>query len=390
MDFDTLIERRGTWSSKWDMMADRFGITSDEGISMWTADSDYRTAPCVIEAAQAAVDHGVFGYSWEHPAYFESIVWWMRTRHGWEIQPDWILTTQGLGHAIALSIQAWSEQGEPVAIFTPVYHEFANKIKKNNRTITECPIRRTETGYELDLDDAQARLTGRERLLIWCSPQNPIGRVWTKDELIAVSDFAERNDMILVSDEIHHDLIFPGHKFIPMDVAAPHARHRTVYATAASKTFNIAGQRTGNMIIPDPALRKRVAERLFAMDFSPCEMGIRMIQAAYSPEGATWADAQMVHLERNRQVFEAGLNAIPGVRAVPMEATFLPWVDFTSTGMDVAELHERIRGQAQIAVLPGSRFGSDCESYVRFNIATQSTRVDAAVNRLQAAFSDLQ
>ena len=183
MNFDHPIDRRGTHSSKWDKMETLYGVSPEDGLSMWTADSDYATAPCVIDAIRKAADHGVFGYSWDHPDYLSAVQWWMQTRHNWAIEQDWILTSQGLGNAIALCLDVWSDPGDGVVTFSPVYHEFAHKIAKTGRSLTECPLKRDGDTYVLDLDDAQSRLTGNEKLLLWCSPQHPSGRVWTPDEL---------------------------------------------------------------------------------------------------------------------------------------------------------------------------------------------------------------
>ena len=390
MNFNAPIDRRGTHSSKWDLMQTLYGVSPDDGLAMWTADSDYATAPCVIDAVRDAADFGVFGYSWPYPEYLEAIRWWMKTRHKWEIDTDWILTSQGLGNAIALSLDIWSNPGDGVVIFSPVYHEFASKINKTGRRVVECPLVRDGDTYALDLDDAQARLTGSEKLLIWCSPQNPSGRIWTQDELRAVADFAERNDLILISDEIHHDLVYPGNRFVPMDVAAPGYRHRMVYLTAASKTFNIAGQRTGNMIIPDPDLRTAMKHRLQTLDYKPSALGVQMIAAAYSAQGAQWVDAQIVHLDGNRRIFDEAVNAIPGVRSMPLQSTFLAWVDFSGTGMAPGEIAARIRDEARIAVSSGQGFGTGGETFQRFNLATQVSRVVEAGDRLRAAFGDLQ
>ena len=390
MNFNAEIGHRTIPSSKWDRMEELFDIPAADGISMWTAASDYRTAPCVIDALRGAVEHGVFDYAFDYPALRASVAWWMQTRHNWTIDPDWVLTAQGLGNAIALSIDVWTDPGDGVAIFPPVYHEFAHKTRNAGRVVTECPLVRDGDTYVLDLNDAQSRLTGREKLLIWCSPQNPSGRIWTADELRSVSDFARRNGLILVCDEIHHDLIYPGHTFIPMDVACPEGRDITIYATAPSKTFNIAGQRTGNLIIPDADLRAAMKKRLRSLDYDASMLGMRMIEAAYSPEGAVWADAQMQHLENNRRLFDDGVNAIPGVRSMPLQATFLPWVDFSGTGMSAEDVMARIRGNAKIAVPFGRNFGTGGEDFVRFNTATQTSVIEETVRRMQAAFSDLQ
>lgn len=390
MSFDDIVDRRGTHCSQWDRMDALFGVSPKGGLAMWTADSNYRTAPCIRDTVQQAVDHGVFGYTLEYPEYLNAIAWWMQTRHGWAIDTDWILTTQGLGAAIALSIDVWSEPSDGVAIFTPVYHEFALKTKKAGRVVTECPMVREGETYVLDLADARHRLTGREKLLIWCSPQNPSGRIWTADELCAVSEFAHKNGLILICDEIHHDLVYAGNTFVPMDVAVPDGRAWTVYLTAASKTFNIAGIRTGNTIIPDPDLRATMKQRLRSLDYSPGSLGLRMIEAAYSPEGAAWADAQMVHLEGNRAVFDTGMNAIPGLWSMPLQATYLGWVDFSGAGMTFDEFWPRIRDVARIAASPGPAFGTGGESFMRFNLAAPRSMVEDAVDRMQRAFSDLQ
>jgi cystathionine beta-lyase len=390
MSFNTPIDRRNTHCTKWDLMEKLCGVSPVDGLAMWTADSDYATAPCVIVAVQDAMNHGVFGYRFENEAYLNAITWWMKTRHNWEIHPDWILTTQGLGNAIALCLDVWTAPHDAVAIFTPVYHEFALKIGKAGRVVTECPLLRDGDTYSLDLDDAQKRLTGKEKMLIWCSPQNPSGRVWTEKELQAVSAFARKNGMLLVSDEIHHDLIYKGNTFVPIGVAAPDDSDNTVYLTAASKTFNIAGQRTGNMIIANEKLRVEMRNRLRSLDYAPSGLGVAMITAAYSPEGAAWVDAQIGHLQSNREIFDAGINAIPGVKSLPLQSTYLAWVDFAGTGMPHDEVATRIRETAKIAVSQGPTFGAGGETFMRFNLATQRATVEEAVKRMQDAFADLQ
>lgn len=388
--FDDPIDRRGTHSSKWDKMEQLFGVSAEDGLAMWTADSDYATAPCVIDAVRQAADLGVFGYSWEHLAYRDAIQWWMKNRHGWDIDTNWILTSQGLGNAIALCLDVWTAPGDGVVIFPPVYHEFAHKINKSGRKVLECPLVRDGDTYALDLDDAQNRLTGSEKMLFWCSPQNPSGRIWTADELRAVAEFARRNDLMLVSDEIHHDLIYKGHTFVPMDVAAPEIRDRLVMLTAPSKTFNIAGQRTGNIIIPDDGLRAAMANRLNTLDYAPGSLGVQMITAAYSPEGAEWVDAQMKYLDGNRQLFDATIADIPGLWSMPLQATYLAWVDFSGTGMSYDDITARVRNDARIAASPGPGFGTGGEMHMRFNLATQRARVQEACERLRTAFADLQ
>lgn len=390
MPFNDPIDRRGTHSTKWDMIERLYDVSADDGLAMWTADSDYQTAPCVIDALRRAADHGVFGYMMTHQSYLDAVQWWMKTRHDWDIDTAWILTSQGLGNAIALSLDVYTKPGARVVTFNPVYHEFRHKIEKTGRAVVACPLGREGDRYVLDLDDAQSRLDGTEEMLIWCSPQNPSGRVWTTEELRAVADFATRNDLILISDEIHHDLVFPGNTFVPMHVAAPEATDRMILLTAASKTFNIAGQRTGNMIIPDPTLRAAMVKRLNTLDYAPAGLSLQMITAAYSPEGAAWVDAQMAHLDQNRKIFDAAIAAIPGVTSMPLQSTYLAWVDFSGTGMSYDEVVRRVRNTARIAASDGPTFGPGGETCLRFNLATQRARVEEACARLTHAFSDLQ
>lgn len=388
--FNDPIDRRGTHSTKWDLMESLYGVSPNDGLAMWTADSDYPTAPCVIEAVQTAADHGVFGYVHMYDDYLHAIQWWMRTRHQWDIEKKWILTCQGLGNGIALSIDVWTDPGARIVTFNPVYMEFQSKIEKAGRQVVQCPLKRDGDTYVLDLDDAQSRLDGTEQMLIWCSPQNPSGRVWTTEELRAVAEFVRKNDMILVSDEIHHDLVYAGNSFVPMHVAAPDLTDRLVVLTAASKTFNIAGQRTGNMIIPDEKLRSQMTKRLATLDYKPGSLALAMITAAYSPEGAVWADAQIGHLDGNRRLFDAAIEQIPGVTSIPLEATYLAWVDFEGTGMTHAEVVERVHKNARIAPSAGPTFGLGGENFLRFNLATQRQRVEEACSRLLDAFGDLQ
>ena len=390
MTFNKLIDRETSHATKWEIMEKRYGVSRDGGLPMWIADSDYGTAPCVRDAVIRSAQDGDYGYRPIYQSYLDAVQWWMRTRHNWEIDTDWILTTQGLGNAIALSIQAFTEPGDAIAIFSPVYHEFANKINKNARVVTECPLALIDGKYELDLDDAQSRLTGKEKMLIWCSPQNPSGRIWTTEELRAVAEFALRNDLILLTDEIHHDLTFAGETFVPFHVAAPEIEDRMIIVTAPSKTFNIAGQRTGNMIIPNAKMRTAIANMQNRMDYYPAMLGVSMIEAAYSQDGADWTDAQMVHLAEICALFDKGVEAIPGVRSHKLQSTYLGWVDFSATGMDQAEIEERVYGRAKIAAASGSTFGTGHDKFMRFTLATPRATIEEAVNRLQNAFSDLQ
>ena len=390
MNFDEEINRFGSHSVKWDMMEKIYGVPANDGISMWVADMDFPPPARVQTALERMLDHGIYGYYGDDAAYLDAIRWWMQTRHGWAVERDQIFTTHGLVNGAALCIDAFTAPGDGVVLMTPVYHAFARIIKAAGRHVVECQLAVQDGRQQMDFSAWEAQMTGAERLLILCSPHNPGGRVWTVEELRGVADFCKRHDLVLVSDEIHHDLVFPGHKHTVMPLAAPDVLDRLVMMTATTKTFNIAGAHIGNVIIPDPSLRARFADRMAALGLSPNSFGLQMAAAAYSPEGAAWLDALMTYLEGNRQVFDAGVNAIPGVKSMAMEATYLAWVDFSGTGMTPAEVRARVEQGARLAANHGETFGTGGESYLRFNLATPRKRVVEAVARLQAAFADLQ
>jgi cystathionine beta-lyase len=390
MDFDQHINRIGTHSMKWDMMQERYGVSPDTGIAMWVADMDFRPPQAVQDALRAAVDHGIYGYFGDDRAYRAAICWWMANRHGWAVEPAHIFSTHGLVNAVGLCLHTWTAPGDGVMLFTPVYHAFARTILAAGRRVVESPLVEVDGQYQMDLSAAAKLVDPTTRMVILCSPHNPGGRVWTVEELRALAEFCAAHDLTLVSDEIHHDLLMPGQKHTVMPLAAPAHLDRVVMLTSASKTFNIAGTHIGNVIIPDTALRAQFERTLFAVGISPNSFGIHAVTAAYSPEGAAWVDALCAYLDGNRAVFDAGVNAIPGLRSMALQSTYLAWVDFSGTGMDRAEFTARVEQGAKIAANHGPTFGTGGEAWVRFNLGTPRAVVEEAVQRLQAAFRDLQ
>jgi cystathionine beta-lyase len=274
-------------------------------------------------------------------------------------------------------------------MFTPIYHAFFRVIRSAGRQVVECPMTLMNGRYTLDFDRYDAMMTGNEKLLVFCSPHNPGGRVWTRAELEGVLQFAKRHDLIIVSDEIHHDLIMPGQTHIPM-ATIPGAAERLVMMSAATKTFNLAGMHTGNVTISDPDLRRSFETKMGALGISPNAFGKHMVTAAYTPEGAEWVDALMSYIDGNRQIFDEGMRAIPGLKSMHLDGTYLAWVDFADTGMTAPEVQRRIAKDAKIAVNDGDSFGAGGVTFQRFNLATPRSRVEDAVERMQKAFADLQ
>lgn len=389
MNFDEIIERRGTHSMKWDMMEPLHGVPAEDGIAMWVADMDFRPPAAVQEALQAMLDHGVYGYFGDQSAYLEAIRWWMKTRHGWALDTDHVLTVNGVVNGVGLCLDEFTQPGDGVVLMTPVYHAFGRVIRAAGREVVEMEMPEQGGVYVPDTASWDAKMTGNEKLFILCSPHNPGGRVWTQAELEAIAAFCARHDLLLISDEIHHDLVYPGHTHVPMTRIAG-VEDRLIMMTAATKSFNMAGAHLGNVTIPNGDLRKRFANRMGALGTSPNAFGMHMVTAAYSPAGAEWIDALTGYLDGNRRIFDEVVNAIPGLRSMPLESTYLAWVDFSGTGMERDEFTRRVEQDARIAINRGPVFGRGGDSFLRFNFATPRARVEEAAERLRRAFGDLQ
>lgn len=390
MNFDDVVNRFSTNSTKWDAMESTWGVSAKDGIPMWIADMDFPAPDFLQNAAQNLLNTANYSYFCGMESFYEAVGWWMQTRHNWPVQPDWIFTTFGLGHAIATCLQAFTKPGDHIATFTPVYHEFQNKIEKTGRVNTQLPLKIDADGiYRMDFEAYEGLMTGKETLMLISSPHNPAGRVWTQDELTELADFCVRHDMLLIADEIHHDLVFEGHQHLATAVAIPQILDRMIITTAASKTFNIAGARNGCVIIPDDALRAKFTPFYKSFDISPNILGVTLTKAAYSPEGAAWNDALNGYLYDNYKLFEAELNSIPGVKLMPMESTYLSWVDFSGTGLAPQDVLDRVNKSARIAVTPGKSLGQGGESFLRFNLGTRRALVTEAAQRMKQAFADL-
>ena len=388
-NFDEPIDRRGTNATKWDKMEAYGGVSPEDGIAMWVADMDFRAADVLQEAVQGLLEKANYGYFASDAKAIQAAAWWMKERHGWAVDPDWMTSTLGLGHAIALLLETFTDPGDEVIIFTPVYHEFTNKVKNAGRVVHESPLVIRDGIYHMDFDALEAGLTGKEKAVLISSPHNPAGRIWTVEELQQLAAFCEKHDLLMISDEIHHDLAFPGNSYTPFMVAAPEAAHRTIVLTAASKTFNIAGARNAAVTIPEAEKRKAFRHALLVHQTQPNLLGVELTAAAYTPRGAEWVDELVPYIAGNAQVFNDGVTQIPGVVPMPMQSTYLAWVDFANTGLAMEDVLRRVHEDARLVPSVGG-FGTGGETFLRFNIGTRRANVEEAVSRLQDAFSDLQ
>ena len=388
-DFDAVIDRVGTYSSKWDTMQAKYGVSPDSGIAMWVADMDFPPPPAVNEVVQQAALHGVHGYFGDDTDYRQALIGWMQRRHDWHVEPDWIINAHGLCNAIGICLQAFSAVGDGVIIFSPVYHAFARIIKANDRQLVESPLVERDGRYHMDLAKLETMLTGNEKILLFCSPHNPGGRVWDKQELAELAGFCEKHDLLLVSDEVHNDLVFAPAKHTVLAKAVPDISHRLVKLVATTKTFNLAGTMIGSMVTANAELRRKIVRVAAAYGTSFNRLGMMMTQTAWRT-GDAWLQALLLYLAENRRIFEDGVNQIAGVKAMSIDATYLCWVNFADTGMSSDEFIRRVEAGAQIAANHGATFGTGGSSFLRFNIACRRAHVHDAVARLQDAFSDLQ
>jgi cysteine-S-conjugate beta-lyase len=391
-DFDRLIDRRNTHSAKWDKMAALSGITAPDGLPLWVADMDFQAPPGVTAALKEEVERGTHGYYADTGSWAGSIKDWLEKRHNLTIEPSWVSATPGIVTALGLILQACSERDDEVIVFSPAYHMFGNMIVGNGRKPVYVPLEQQNGRYVMDFDLMRQKLSPKTKVVFFCSPHNPGGTVWTRDEIHALAQMCYSHNLILVSDEIHNDLVFPGAKHIPTLNAIPQEWWKNIITcVAATKTFNIAGAHVGACITTDPALKKKLDAAIFASGLHSYNLfGMIATEAAWRT-GEPWLDALIPYLQTNRNAFETGVErAIPGAKAMRLASTYLAWVDFSRVPLPMDDVKKRITERARIFANAGPTFGPGGEPWMRFNFATPKSRVDDAVARLADAFSDIR
>ncbi|MDP2409454.1 MAG: MalY/PatB family protein [Pseudolabrys sp.] len=390
-DFDRVIKRLGTHATKWDNMARLSGITAPDAIPMWVADMDFAAPPGVTAALKEEVERGTHGYYADTGSWAAALVDWMARRHNLRIDPAWVSPTPGIVSGLGLILQAVTEPGDEVVLFPPVYHAFRRIIPANDRRILDVQLVETGGRYQMDLDLLRTRLTPRTKVVFLCSPHNPGGTVWSPAELKALATFCADHDLILVSDEIHCDLVFSGAKHTPTLMAAPEIADRLITCVAATKTFNLAGAHVGACVTSNPALKKKLDARIGASGLSSYNgFGMIATEAAWRT-GEAWLDALLPYLEGSRDLFDQRIEAAaPGARSMRLDSTYLAWVDFSGTGLAAEDVAARVAQRARIYVSPGPQFGPGGDTWLRFNFATPRPILNEALARLDAAFQDLR
>jgi len=382
-NFDRIIDRYGTDSLKYDY-AKTFGMP--EGLlSLWVADMDFQTAPGIKDAIKGAADHGIFGYTAPGAAYDKAVQNWYRKHFGWETKKEWIVKTPGVVFALANAVRAFTKPGDHVLIQRPVYYPFATVVEQNERQVVNSPLKPVGDHYEMDFEDLEEKLAGPQvKLMLLCSPHNPVGRVWTKEELCRVEEACLANDVVLVSDEIHSDFVWGDRAHHILASLDKRFEENTVICTAPSKTFNLAGLQTSNIFIPNKNLRykyRKAIERLGL--FHPNQLGLAACRAAYET-GEDWLAEAKTYIRGNidftRQFLEKNL---PQIRLIEPEGTYLLWLDCRGMGLTVKELNEKIIHDGKVWLDAGEMFGPEGEGFQRINVACPRSYLEQALLRLK-------
>ncbi|NOY38528.1 MAG: putative C-S lyase [Chlorobi bacterium] len=382
-DFDRIIDRSGTHTIKYDRRKELFG--AENILPMWVADMDFSVPPPVSEAIRKRSEHPVYGYTMRPPVYFETIVAWLKKRHGWEIETDWIHYSPGVVPALNILIQEFSQPGDGVILQSPVYHPFFHAIRNNNRRLLNNRLVEKNNKYTIDFDDL-SRKAKEAKILLLSHPHNPVGRSWTREELLKLGEICLENNVLIVSDEIHADLTMPGYKHIPLAAMSPELAEATVTCIAPSKTFNLAGLSTSSVIIKNEHKKKRFKAFIERLHLNMGNLfGMIASTAAYG-EGEPWLDALLRYLQENICfVTEFLENEIPRVRISPVEATYLLWLDFRELNMTTGELNSMLTRKAKLGLNDGTIFGQGGVGFQRMNVACPKSIVEQAMENLKKA-----
>lgn len=396
-DFDREIDRRGTSSVKWEFIqreddptqvvhTDQF-FGEDRVLPLWVADMDFRCPQPVIDALVARAQQGIFGYTYKTDSYFEAVAGWMNRRHGWAIQPEWISITPGVVPALCQLVRTLIQPGQKVLVQTPVYYPFYLAIEGNGAEVVRNPLVYRAGRYQMDFDDLEAKTADPQvKAAILCSPHNPVGRVWTEEELTRFGEICLKNDVLVISDEIHADLILRGYHFTPFAAISEEFARRSITCMAASKTFNLAGLHVSNIIIPDAELHARFEQTLHSSGlFGVGVFGQVALEAAYN-HGEEWLEQLLDYLTGNFQFMQDYLaQNITQIEAVPLEGTNLAWLDCRRLEMTGEELRQLMIKQARVYLDEGYIFGPEGEGFERINIACPRSVLSEALGRIKRA-----
>ena len=385
-DFDTVTDRKNTNAIKYDLAKKRG--KPEDAVSLWVADMDFPTAPCIQKAVAEKAAHGIWGYSRPDNRYYDALKKWYKERHNFEVQNEWVVNTPGVCFALATAVKAFTKEGESVLIQKPVYYPFFNIINSLQRKVVNSSLILKNNHYEIDFDDFERKIVQENvKMFILCSPHNPGGRVWTKQELQKISEICLAHNVLVVSDEIHSDITFGSNVHTVYGSLSEQALKNSIICTAPSKSFNLAGLQFSNIFIADEKLRKAFSKELDKTGYDePSVFGIVAATAAYS-EGADWFDSVKSYIWENilfaKKYIEENASQI---KVLVPEGTYLLWLDFSKTGLSDSEINDRVLNKAKVWLDSGSMFGKEGEKFQRINCATPRIILEEALKRICSQF----
>lgn len=387
-DFDKITDRKNTCAVKYDLAKIR--NKPEDAISLWVADMDFPTAPCVQKAIAEKAQHGIFGYSRPDHRYYDALKNWYKTEHDFDIKDEWVVNTPGVVYGIATAIRAFTKEGDAVLIQRPVYYPFSNAINNNNRKLVNNPLVLRNGHYEIDFEDFENKIVSEKvKLFIFCSPHNPGGRVWTKDELVKISEICLKHNVIVVSDEIHCDITFGENKHTVFASISEEAANNTIICNSPSKTFNLAGLQFSNIIIVNKKLRNLFKAEMDRTGYDePSIIGITATTAAYA-EGKEWFTAVKNYIWQNILFAEKYVSEhCPRIKVLKPEGTYLLWLDFSDYEISGHEIDDRILNRAKVWLDGGSMFGPEGEKFQRINCATPREIFEKALENICNEFME--
>ena len=377
-NFNEIVPRRNTRSYKWDSAADA------DVLPMWVADMDFRTLPAVVEALQKRVAHGIFGYTKVPDAYYEAIIRWFSTRHGWTMEREWIYYTIGGVTAVSAIIKAMTSPGDKVIVQTPVYNCFFSSIRNNGCEVLSSPLVRKDDTYVINFEDLEAKAYDpKAKVFVLCNPHNPAGRVWTPEELRRMGDICIRHGVFIISDEIHCELVHPGYVYTPFaSLGEEYVKHSST-CISTSKAFNIAGLQIANIVTADEAILKKIDRAINineVCDVNP--FGVEALMAAYSEEGSEWLKLLNEYIAGNYQYMKEFCGQhLPQFPVIKLEGTYLAWMDCSALAMKSEELEEDLISEAKLWLNAGTMYGAEGEGFMRWNLACPRSNVEEGLNR---------
>lgn len=383
--FDNAIERKGTNSLKYDFAAERG--KPDDVLPLWVADMDFQTAPPVMEALEHSVRHGIFGYSESKQEYFDTLHQWYSQNFQWNVEKRWLVKTPGVVFAICAAIRSLTKKGDAVLIQQPVYYPFSQSVVKNNRVLVNNPLVSRDGAYSVDFEDFEEKIVRNHvRLFLLCSPHNPVGRVWTKEELTRMGDICVKHGVLVVSDEIHADFVYPGYRHFVFAGLKPEYSGIAITCTSPSKTFNLAGLQVSNIFIANPKLRRLFADEIEKTGYSQLNtMGLTACQAAYA-HGRQWLEELKEYLSENLDFVRRFLaEKLPQIKLVEPQGTYLVWLDCRALGLNEEQLEDLFVNRAKLWLDSGSLFGPEGAGFERINIACPRKTLRQAFLQLEKA-----